>query len=87
MKVKMLRTEKGAEDGIKVRSYEKGQTYNIAEKLAKIFITIKAAEPVAEEIALVAPDVEKKDAKQAPENKAAKEEENKKDKKEEDSKK
>lgn len=40
MKVKMLKTEKGAEDGIHVKVYQAGSEYDIAEKLAKVFVNV-----------------------------------------------
>lgn len=83
MKVKMLKTEKGSVDGIQVQSFEKGNEYDIPEKLAKIFVGINVAEFCKDEVALIVPEV--KDAKAAPENKAAKEDK-KKDKKDEEGK-
>ena len=75
MKIKMLKTTKGAEDGIAVKEYIQEQQYDITEKLAKIFVDVlKVAEFVQEKELVV------KEAGPAPENKMAKED--KKDKKE-----
>lgn len=38
MKVKMIKSTKGAEDGITVKTYDAGKEYDIVEKLAKIFV-------------------------------------------------
>jgi hypothetical protein len=48
MKIKMLRTEKGSIDGFTVNVYEVGSEVNLPEDLAKVFISIGAAEAVKE---------------------------------------
>jgi hypothetical protein len=64
MKVKMIKTQKGAEDGITVKTYEAGIEYEMVEKLAKIFVNVlNVAEFVKEEV---------KAMPEAPENKMAK---------------
>lgn len=37
-KVKMMVTEKGCSDDIKVEEFEKGKTYTISDSLAKVFV-------------------------------------------------
>jgi hypothetical protein len=49
MKIKMIKTEKGSEDGIHVNEYVIGKEYEICESLAKVFIKMKVAEKVKEE--------------------------------------
>lgn len=64
MKVKMIKSEKGAEDGIHVKTFESGVIYDIVEKLAKIFVnTLGVAVFVQDEPAV-------KSMSAAPENKA-----------------
>lgn len=57
MKVKMLKTEKGSPNGIRVIEYIKGEEYEMPEKLADVFISIGCAEP------------KMKSVKQSPKNK------------------
>lgn len=38
MKITMTRTEKGSQNGVKIDTYEKGKTYDIARDLALAFI-------------------------------------------------
>ena len=72
LKVKMLRTTPGSTDGIRVQSYKEGETYELPDSLAKVFVGEKLAEPVMTPVvvpaAVVAPD--QKMAGGAPENKA-----------------
>ncbi len=44
MKVKMLRTVPGANDGITSALYKEGQVYDISERLARNFFVMGAAE-------------------------------------------
>lgn len=68
MKVKMIKTTLGSEDGKTTNSYAEGQVYDMAEKLAKIFVNVlNVAAFLPEEIAQVT-----KMAGASPENKAAK---------------
>lgn len=84
MKIKMLKTEKGSTDGLKVGTYEQGQEYDLSStsgerELAAAFIGARMAEHVvdeptapvviAEEKAAPAPE-ENKAMAAAPENKA-----------------
>ena len=38
MKIKMNRTSYGSPDGVQVEEYKKGETYNVRETLAVIFL-------------------------------------------------
>ena len=38
MKLTMVRTVKASPDGIEVRTYEEGQTYDLPHELARIFL-------------------------------------------------
>ena len=38
MQLKMIKTAKGSPDGLKVVEYQKGETYEIPEELAKVFL-------------------------------------------------
>lgn len=38
MKIKMTATTKGSPCGLKVKKYEKGQSYDVPESLARVFI-------------------------------------------------
>lgn len=44
--VKMLQTRKGSEDGFIVKQFYAGQTYDIAESLARLFFAYGYAERV-----------------------------------------
>jgi hypothetical protein len=80
MRVKMLRTTKGAEDGITIKEYHAGTTYDMQEKLAKVFVNaLNVAVFVAEEVQQIT-----KGLSAAPENKDAKKD--KKDKKDKENK-
>lgn len=48
MKVKMLKTVKGSEDGIRIKSYHSGLIYDISENLTLDFISLGAVELIAE---------------------------------------
>jgi len=67
-RVKMIKTEKGADDGLHVVKYEAGKEYILGETLAKIFVNkigcavYLSPDPV--------PMVAEKDAGAAPMNKA-----------------
>ena len=43
MKVKMIKTEKGAEDGIHVQTFLEGEEYDMEESLANVFVGEKIA--------------------------------------------
>lgn len=43
--VTMTKTEKGSPNGVLVREYEKGQTYDLPHELADTFIGMKSAKP------------------------------------------
>lgn len=49
MKIVMLRTAPGSEDGIRVQSYAEGQTYEVGEALGRAFCESGAARPAEEE--------------------------------------
>ena len=74
MKIKMIQTRQGSENGIKVNTYQEGQIYNISDKLGDIFLELKYAiklvevvdnEPVQEIV------IEKKKIDESPNNKMA----------------
>lgn len=44
----MIKTCKGSNDGINVKVYEEGETYDFSESLAKNFLIMKVAEKVKE---------------------------------------
>ncbi len=46
MKIKMLKTENGSEDGRFTKTYEQGKEYEVLERLAEVFISIGVAEKV-----------------------------------------
>lgn len=46
MKIRMLVTAAGADDGFSVRQYEKGVEYEVSEALARDFLAGKLAEVV-----------------------------------------
>ena len=76
MKIKMLKTEKGSNDGIHVDLYEKDSVYEVGESLGKVFCDIlRIAEKVEiDEVKMIQPSYE---------NKSVAPEEIKKDQKEE----
>lgn len=45
MKIKMLRSKMGSEDGYNTRYYEEGEEYDVSDALAKSFIGENLAEP------------------------------------------
>lgn len=62
MWVEMLKTTKGADDGINVKPYYKGEVYNVGASLAKAFVEDMKVAEVVEEPAEDAVEVkEKKD--------------------------
>ena len=65
--VLMLATQDGSPDGFTVREYEKGETYDIPEDLAKSFVTdLEVAEPFDREAeAEAAAELEALEAKAA----------------------
>jgi len=50
MKIKMLSSENGSEDGFTVKTFKKGETYDVSEDLGIVFVeTAKVAEVVEDE--------------------------------------
>lgn len=49
VKVRMLQTQRGSPDGVHVHVYEQGQTYDLPESLAVVFLRQQWAEEVMEE--------------------------------------
>jgi hypothetical protein len=49
MKIIMLRTAPGSEDGIRVQSYAEGQTYEVGEALGRAFCDSGAARLVEDD--------------------------------------
>lgn len=47
MHIKMLQTRRGSEDGLRVRCYEAGRIYDLAEDLARAFIIAGSAKALA----------------------------------------
>ena len=66
MKLKMKRTSYGSPDGVQVEEYKKGETYDVRETLAAIFLKEGWAVKVDKA------SRQTKDAGAAPENKTAK---------------
>lgn len=50
MRVRMIVTSDGSEDGISLRTFNGGQVYDLAPRLAEIFIGGGMAEMVADEV-------------------------------------
>ena len=50
MKVKMLQTKRGTEDGFTVQQYLEGSTYDLTDQLAKNFLATGVAERTNESI-------------------------------------
>lgn len=46
MRIRMLETRHGCEDGFRVRRFEKGKEYEVADTLAKSFLAAGFAVPV-----------------------------------------
>ena len=44
MYIKMLKDDKGSNDGCTVQEFEEGETYEVSEDLGKMFIASKSAE-------------------------------------------
>lgn len=44
MQIRMLETRRGSEDGFRVRVYEQGEEYNLADGLARAFLAAGFAE-------------------------------------------
>lgn len=66
MRIKMKSTRYGSADGVQVEEYKKGETYNVRETLATIFLEEGWAVEVDQLLR------KKKDQGIAPENKAVK---------------
>jgi len=72
MKIKMLSTKPGSENGIKVNIYREGEIYNVSEKLGNIFLQMKCAIKLVEVIDNEPEQeivIEKKKIDEAPNNK------------------
>jgi hypothetical protein len=70
MKIKMLKSERGSQDGMLVENFKEGEIYDVVENLARVFVDVmNIAMFVADEPVQVVP-VEQKMA-EAPENKMA----------------
>lgn len=69
--IKMLSTKKGAEDGIRVKTYKQGENYNMNPALAEIFLKNKWAETfdknLSERESLKAEEIEIVEQPEAPE--------------------
>lgn len=76
MKIKMLRSKMGSNDGITTKMYEEGQEYEVSESLAESFLGENLAEVVEGEEKADKP-VENKAVAKAPKDKAEKPVENK----------
>jgi len=48
MKIKMLKTELGADDGIHISQYVEKETYEVTESLSKCFLSTSSCELVTE---------------------------------------
>ena len=48
MKVRMNSTRRGSPDGIAVHEYYKGESYDLPESLAQVFVEEKWASPVSD---------------------------------------
>lgn len=71
VKIEMLRNKLGSNDGVTVRHYEKGQTYEVSAELAKVFSAEKDAVLITDELPPSMADDEKAEP-EAPKNKAEK---------------
>jgi hypothetical protein len=66
MKIKMLRNERGSQDGVLIQNFKEGETYDVVANLASVFVDVmKVAEYVKDE------PIEQKSMGSAPENKMA----------------
>lgn len=64
--IKMLKTKKGSEDGLKVKSYEAEKTYKVSPSLAEVFLKNGWAETFDQDLS------KKQDLGKAPKVKKAK---------------
>ena len=71
MKLRMLKTTQGSEDGFTIKTFECGKEYSVVENLGTVFIDMGVAEIVPESKATF-PSSNK--AEEVPSNKAEKEE-------------
>jgi hypothetical protein len=68
MKIKMLKNERGSQDGLYIQNFVEGEVYDIVQDLASVFVDVmKVAEYVKDEPVIV----EQKSMSAAPENKMA----------------
>ena len=66
MKIKMLKTERGSQDGVLIQNFKEGETYDVVANLASVFVDVmKVAEYVKDE------PIEQKSMGSAPANKMA----------------
>jgi hypothetical protein len=66
MKIKMLKTERGSQDGVLIQNFKEGEIYDVVPNLASVFVDVmKVAEYVKDE------PMEQKSMGSAPENKMA----------------
>jgi hypothetical protein len=66
MKVKMIKSERGSQDGLLIQNFKEGEIYDIVSDLASVFVDVlKVAEYTLEE------PIEQKAMGSAPENKMA----------------
>lgn len=52
MKIEMLKTTNGSNDGKFTETFEAGQTYNVSEDLAKCFLAMNVAKEIKKESTL-----------------------------------
>lgn len=70
MKIKMLKSERGSQDGVLIENFKEGEIYDIVDNLAMVFVDVmKIAVLVSDEPVPQAP-VEQKMA-ESPDNKMA----------------
>lgn len=50
MRIMMVKTMPGSEDGLRVQAYTEGETYEMGEALAQSFIGSHCARPVVENV-------------------------------------
>lgn len=48
MRITMLSTDQGSEDGIRIRTYEAGRVYDLSDALARQFLQRGSAQAVSE---------------------------------------
>lgn len=58
MKITMLETRPGADDGVRVATYEKGATYDVSDALAKCFLDAREAKKAGAKAAVATPEAD-----------------------------